>query len=53
MISLAEVVLSILLSTFSFAPSDKEIVWEMGPVSLPTEKGFPGKATLPLKVTHL
>jgi hypothetical protein len=48
-----EAVLSLLLSKFQFALSDKEIVWEMGGVAIPTVKGRPGIPTMPLKVIPL
>jgi hypothetical protein len=50
---MVEVVLSLLLSKFRFVPSDKEIVWEIGGIAAPTEKGRPHDATLPLKVLSL
>lgn len=48
-----EVVLSVLLSSFRFAPSEKEIVWEMSGLSVPTEKGHPGEPKMPLNVILL
>jgi hypothetical protein len=48
-----EVVLSVLLSNFRFAPSEKEIVWEMSNLSVPIEKGHPGKPSMPLMVIPL
>jgi len=48
-----EVVLSVLLSKFRFALAEKDIVWEMSAISVPTEKEHPGCPKLPLKVTAL
>ncbi|KAF8237919.1 cytochrome P450 [Tricholoma matsutake] len=48
-----KVVLSVLLSKFRFALSDKEIVWEMSFISVPTIKGHPQIPTMPLRVTPL
>lgn len=48
-----EVVLSVLLSKFRFAPSEKEIVWEMTHISAPIEKGYPGKPKLSMKISTL
>lgn len=48
-----KVVLSVLLSSFRFAPSEKEIVWEMSGLSVPTEKGHPGEPKMPLNVILL
>jgi hypothetical protein len=53
MTSTTEVVLSLMLSKFRFTPSEKDIVWEMSGISIPTEKGRPRKATLPLMVSLL
>jgi hypothetical protein len=53
MTSIIEVVLCLLLSRFRFTPSEKEVIWEMTGVARPTEKGHPGVARLPLKVTLL
>jgi hypothetical protein len=50
---LTEAVLSLLLSKFQFALSDKEIIWEMGVIAIPTVKGRPGIPTMPLKVIPL
>ena len=49
----AEVVLAALLSKFRFAPSDKEIVWEMSGIAIPTVKGSPRVQKMPLVVTAL
>lgn len=48
-----KVVLSVLLSKFRFAPSEKEIVWEMTHISAPIEKGYPGKPKLSMKISTL
>jgi hypothetical protein len=48
-----EVVLSVLLSEFRFLPSEKEIVWEMSAITIPTVKGQPKQPQLPLKVEKL
>ena len=45
-----EVVLSILLESFRFMPSGKDIVWNRGNVTFPTVGRDADKATLPLKV---
>jgi hypothetical protein len=49
----AEVVLSVLLSKFRFVPAEKEIVWEMSSISVPTEKGQSGKARMPIQLIPL
>jgi len=46
-------VLTVLLSKFRFAPSGKEIVWEMSNLSVPAEKGHPGETKMPMKVIPL
>jgi len=48
-----KVVLSVLLSQFRFALSEKEIVWEMSNLSVPVEKGHPGKPKMPLNLISL
>lgn len=48
-----EVVLSVLLSRFRFSPSEKDIVWEMSTISIPTIKGHPRCPQLPLKISVL
>ncbi|KAF8237924.1 cytochrome P450 [Tricholoma matsutake] len=48
-----KVVLSVLLSKFRFALSDKEIVWEMSTISAPTIKGHPQVPAMPLRVVPL
>ena len=45
----AEVVLCLLLSKFTFAKSDKEVVWNLAGVRFPSVKGG-SKASLPMKV---
>jgi hypothetical protein len=50
---LTEAVLSLLLSKFQFALSDKEIIWEMSGIAIPTLKGRSGIPTMPLKVIPL
>ena len=47
--TLAEVVLCLLLSKFTFAKSDKEVVWNLAGVRFPSVKGG-NKASLPMKV---
>ena len=49
MISLAEIVLAMLLSKFTFAPSDKEIRWNIGGILYPTV-GMDTRPAMPLKV---
>lgn len=48
-----KVVLSVLLSKFRLVPSEKEIVWEMSNISVPTEKGHPGESKMPIKIFPL
>lgn len=48
-----EVVLSALVSKFRFAPSEKDIFWEMTIITTPTAKGTPGGAKLPMQVIPL
>jgi hypothetical protein len=48
-----EVVLSVLLSKFRFALSEKEIVWEMSNITIPTEMGHPGVSRMPMTVIPL
>lgn len=48
-----KVVLSVLLSRFRFSPSEKDIVWEMSTISIPTIKGHPRCPQLPLKISVL
>ena len=50
---LTEVVLSLLLSKFQVALSDKEIVWEMSGIAVPTVMGRSGSPTMPLVVIPL
>ena len=45
----AEVVLCLLLSKFTFAPSDKPVFWNMSAVRFPTV-GTDPKPSLPLRV---
>ncbi|KAF5382086.1 hypothetical protein D9615_004310 [Tricholomella constricta] len=49
----SEVVLSVLLLHFRFHPPEAEIVWEMGPIAIPTVKGKSGEPVLPLKMELL
>ena len=48
-----EAVLSVLLSKFHFALTEKEIAWEMNDVTVPVVKGHPGKPMMPLNVIPL
>lgn len=48
-----KVVLSLLLSKYRFALSDKEIVWEMSGVTSPTVKGRSRNPMMPIKVIRL
>ena len=48
-----EVVLSVLLSKFRFALSDKEIAWGMNDLATPGEKGQGMTPTMPLKIIPL
>ncbi|KAF9820625.1 hypothetical protein IEO21_01328 [Rhodonia placenta] len=45
-----KVVLSILLSTFTFAPSEKEVFWNIAGIQYPTVGRTSRKAEMPLKV---
>ncbi|RDB26333.1 hypothetical protein Hypma_006808 [Hypsizygus marmoreus] len=45
-----KVVLSVLVSSFRFLPSDKEIFWEMSNIASPTVKGGGSAPQLPLEV---
>ncbi|KAF8633081.1 hypothetical protein AX15_001529 [Amanita polypyramis BW_CC] len=47
-----KVVLSLLVDTFEFKPSDKEIVWQMTGVTAPIVKGGNGATCLPLVVSR-
>jgi hypothetical protein len=50
----AEVVLSLLLESFSFSLTDEEIVWNMAGVATPSIQGGPaGNYQLPLKVAQI
>ena len=49
--ALAEVVLSVLLSKFTFEMSDKEILWNVGSVWYPTVGRESNVPELPLKVS--
>ena len=49
--ALAEVVLSVLLSKFTFEISDKEILWNVGSVWYPTVGRESNVPELPLKVS--
>jgi hypothetical protein len=51
--SMIEVVLSALVSNFRFAPSEKDILWQMTIIATPTAKGTLGGAKLPMKVAPL
>ena len=46
---MAEAALSVLLSTFTFAPSGKKVRWNLSNVRFPTVGGDP-KPTMPMKV---
>ena len=48
---MTEVVLSLLIESFRFAPSSKEIYWQMTTVATPTVVGEGGKVQLPLLVS--
>ena len=48
---LPEVILSLLLESFTFSLSEKEIIWNLGALQTPSiEKSKDGKPQLPLKV---
>ena len=49
----AEVVLSLLIESFRFAPSNKEIYWQMTSVATPTVVGEGSKVQLPLLVSEV
>jgi hypothetical protein len=49
----SEVVLSILIESFKFSPSDKEIFWQMNSIATPTVVGGNGKNELPLRVSKV
>ncbi|KAF5382135.1 hypothetical protein D9615_004306 [Tricholomella constricta] len=42
--------MSVLISKFRFALSDKKILWEMGGIVTPSVEGLPGQPQLPIKV---
>lgn len=48
-----KVVLSLLIESFKFAPSDKEIFWQMNSIATPTVVGGNGKNELPLRVSKV
>ena len=48
-----EVVLSVLLSKFSFATSGKEVNWNMNDLATPNQKGDATTPTMPLTVIPL
>ena len=48
--SLQEVVLSLLIESFEFAPSEKEIFWQMSNIVSPTVVGGESKPQLPIMV---
>ena len=48
-----EVVLSLLIESFKFSPSDKEIFWQMNMIATPTVVGGNGKNELPLTVSKV
>jgi hypothetical protein len=48
-----EIVLSLLIESFRFAPSKKEIFWQTTTVVTPTVLGEGGKIQLPLQVTRV
>ncbi len=50
---LAEVVLSVLLKSFRFSPSNKEIVWNLSPVKYPTVGRESSRPSMPMKVELL
>ena len=45
-----EVILSILLAAFRFAPSDKPICWNYSNIAFPSVVGEDSAVSLPLKV---
>ncbi|KAG5637792.1 hypothetical protein H0H81_003184 [Sphagnurus paluster] len=45
-----KIVLSVLVDHYRFSPSKEEIVWNMGPIAIPTVKGQSGKPALPIKI---
>ena len=49
----SEVVLSVLLSQFRFAVPEKQIIWEMSPISIPTVKGYPRRPQLPMIISRV
>ena len=49
----AEVVLAVLLRTFKFSPSGKEVVWNLAGVNYPTVGGTSNKPSMPLKIELL
>ncbi len=49
----AEIVLSVLLKSFRFSPSDKEIVWNLSLVKYPTVGRESDRPSMPMKVDLL
>lgn len=45
-----EVVLAVLLRSFRFSPSEKEIVWNLAGVNYPTVGKYATKPSLPMKM---
>ena len=50
---MTEVVLSLLIESFRFAPSKKEIYWQMTTIATPTVVGEDGEVQLPLLVSKV
>lgn len=48
-----EVVLAVMLRSFRFLPSDKEVYWNLAGVNYPTIGKYGTKAALPLKLQPL
>jgi hypothetical protein len=48
-----EIVLSLLIESFRFAPPNKEIYWQMTTIATPTVVGEGGKVQLPLLVSKV
>jgi hypothetical protein len=55
LIIILEVVLSLLLESFRFSLTEKEVVWDLGLIVSPKVKGdsSDGQPQLPLKVTRV
>jgi hypothetical protein len=49
----SEVVLSLLIESFRFTPSNKDIFWQMTSVATPSVAGEGGKLQLPLQVSRV